>query len=363
MNIAVFCGHPAHYHYYKYTAQQLAAEGHSVFFIIKEKDVLRQLLDGDGQSYTVIGKRRGNGKWAMLKALVSSEWLMVRALKRQHIDVLMGCPLSFSARIFTKTKVVSLGEDDAAIVPMYAKMVYPFSHVILSPKECDNGKWNKKTVHYDGYMKLAYLHPSRFQPSMEKVAENGVDMSRPYFLLRFASLHAHHDKGIGGFSTEVAQRVIEMLKPHGNVYITSERPLEPQFEPYRLHGSPNDIHHIMAYASIYLGDSQSMAVEAAMLGVPSLRFNDFAGKIGVLEALEHTYGLTCAIKSSEPQKLYDKLEEWLRTDNLRETFQQRRQKMLAEKIDVTAFYTWFIEQYPESVRMMKENPDCQFRFQ
>ena len=42
-----------------------------------------------------------------------------------------------------------------------------------------------------------------------------------------------------------------------------------------------------------------MAVEAAMLGTPSLRFNDFAGKIGVLEELEHKYELTFAIPPSE----------------------------------------------------------------
>ena len=105
-----------------------------------------------------------------------------------------------------------------------------------------------------------------------------------------------------------------------------------------------------------------MAVEAAMLGTPSLRFNDFAGKIGVLEELEHKYELTYAIPSSDPQRLYTKVDALLAMPNLREVFQQRRQKMLSEKIDVTAFITWFIENYPESQRIMRENPDCQYRF-
>jgi hypothetical protein len=33
-----------------------------------------------------------------------------------------------------------------------------------------------------------------------------------------------------------------------------------------------------------------------------------------------------------------------------------------EKIDVTAFMVWFIENYPESVKVIKENPDYQHRF-
>ena len=44
---------------------------------------------------------------------------------------------------------------------------------------------------------------------------------------RFASLNAHHDSGIKGINTEIAQRLVDILKPHGRIYITSERPLEP----------------------------------------------------------------------------------------------------------------------------------------
>ena len=112
----------------------------------------------------------------------------------------------------------------------------------------------------------------------------------------------------------------------------------------------------MAFATLYIGDSQSMANEAAMLGTPSLRFNDFVGakKIGVMEELEHVYGLTYGISSHEPEKLYAKIEELLAMPNLREEFQKRRQKMLSEKIDVTAFLTWFIENYPSSAEQARK---------
>ena len=49
--------------------------------------------------------------------------------------------------------------------------------------------------------------------------------------------------------------------------------------------------------------------------------------------------------------------------NIKEEWQRRRQKMLSEKIDVTAFMVWFIENYPESVRVMKETPEYQYRFE
>jgi len=233
----------------------------------------------------------------------------------------------------------------------------------LSPITCDNWKLEPKSVKYAGFHKLAYLHPNQFQPD-KTVVERYFPSDRPYFLLRFAQLKAYHDieSKAHGFNTEIAQHLIDLLLPHGDVYISSERELEPQFEKYRLQINPLDIHHVMAFAHLYIGDSQSMAVEAAMLGTPSLRFNDFAGKIGVLEELEQKYELTFAIPSSEPQRLYDKVQEWLGMEDLHEVFQQRRRKMLEEKIDVTAFFTWFIENYPESRRVMDETPDYQWRF-
>jgi len=31
--------------------------------------------------------------------------------------------------------------------------------------------------------------------------------------------------------------------------------------------------------------------------------------------------------------------------------------MLADKINVAAFLVWFVENYPKSIRVMKENPN------
>jgi len=36
--------------------------------------------------------------------------------------------------------------------------------------------------------------------------------------------------------------------------------------------------------------------------------------------------------------------------------------MLKETIDVTAFFVWFVENYPESAKIMKDNPGFQNSF-
>ena len=93
--------------------------------------------------------------------------------------------------------------------------------------------------------------------------------------MRFVSLTAHHDAGIKGINTSIAKKIIELLEPYGDIYITSERPLESDFEKYRLAINPLDIHHIMSFSNMLIGDSQTMAAEAGVLGVPYIRFNDF----------------------------------------------------------------------------------------
>ena len=87
-----------------------------------------------------------------------------------------------------------------------------------------------------------------------------------------------------------------------------------------------------------------------MLGTPCLRFNDFVGqkKISVLEELEHVYQLTNGIHSSDADTLYQRIDEILALPDARAVYQERRQQMLREKIDVTKYWTWFLENYPAS---------------
>ena len=365
MKILVHISHPAQFHLYKNAIRNWKDDGNEVFVIIKTKDILEDLLNEAGiQYYNVLPVAHRKSKIGLLWDLLVRDWRIMRFAQKHEIDMLTGSSVEVAHVSWILHKYsVNTGEDDMAVVPAFEKAVGPTMQTILSPVTCNNGKFEPKSIHYEGFHKLAYLHPNQFMPD-KKVVEKYFNPNKPYFLLRFAELKAYHDldASVHGINTAIAQKLVDILKPHGDIYITSERQLEPQFEQFRLHINPLDIHHIMAFAKIYVGDSQSMAVEAAMLGTPSVRFNDFAGKIGVLEELQQKYRLTIGIPCSDQGRLYDTVKTLLSMPNLREEFQQRRQKLLADKIDVTAFFTWFIENYPESKRIMKENPDYQYRF-
>jgi predicted glycosyltransferase len=105
-----------------------------------------------------------------------------------------------------------------------------------------------------------------------------------------------------------------------------------------------------------------MAAESGVLGVPFVRFNGFVGRLGYLDELENKYKLGYGIRPSEPERLFDVINELVSMKDRQEQFQTRRMKMLTEKINLNSFMVWLIENYPESVRQLKDNPEYAMTF-
>lgn len=341
--IAIFLGHPAHFHMFKHTVTALEKKSIEVDYVIKSKDIVEDLVKMSGHKYYVVRKheRRASGKLALAISLIEMELRMIRYILKRKPKLIVGTYAPVLSHL-TGVPFIVCCEDDTAIIPRFAKTSYPYAKAILAPIYCNGGKWNNKMTKYAGFQKLAYLHPRYFTADRSIIEPNLRHKERPYVLIRFAKLEAHHDEGIKGMTNQLALQLIHMLSDTYDIYISSERPLDTSLEDYRLHINPMDIHHWLAFASIYIGDSQSMSVEAAMLGVPSVRFSDFAGRIGVLNALEERYHLTTGIPSTQPQKLIETIEELTQTPNLKDVYATRREKMLAEQIDVSQFFTDYI---------------------
>ena len=349
---------------FRYTIENLKRDGHEVVVVIRPKDVLEALCDNAGMKcYKVKNRPKKWGLIGLGLSLVGKTFEVIRIVRKEKPDLLVGSDgvLAIVGKITGKPSF-ECSEDDAEAIALYAKMFFPFYTGIICPECCSAWKWENKKVGYQSYHELGYLHPNQFTPDRLIVEKYGIDTSSPYILIRFAQLTAHHDVGIHGIDTAIRERMIKMLSPHGTIYITSERPLEPQFEQYRIKINPLDIHHVMAFASLYIGDSQTMAAEAGVLGTPFVRFNDFVGRLSYLNELENDYRLGFGHKTNDVEGFFASIQRWLDMPDRKEVCAQRRQKMLSEKIDYAKFLTWFIENYPESRRIMQENPDYQWRF-
>jgi predicted glycosyltransferase len=361
MRFLFFLGHPAHFHLFKFIVPALEANGHEVKVLIRSKDILEDLCKRSGIKYTnVLPEQRGRSFFSLLLSYWRKYLRISKIIKHFKPDLLLGSEPSLVhlGKLFSTPSII-FSEDDVTIIPQFAKITYPFVNSILSPYSCNAGKWEYKKIGYQSFHKFAYLHPAVFKPNRTEIAELGAG---DYFILRFAQLSAYHDTNRTGITKEIAQRIISILEPHGKIYITAERKLEPEFEKYRLNIDPLKIHHALAFAKLYIGDSQSMAVESALLGTPGIRFNDFAGEIGVLNELENTYGLAYGIKTNERGKLFETLQNLLNEPELKNQFIAKRQSLLADKINVFEFFVWFIQNYPKSEQELKNNMDLQFNF-
>lgn len=354
--------HPAHFHLFKHTIQILEDKGHRILISIKDKDILKELV----KNYSFVQLSEGyrkNNFFSIVNSVYQRDKKLLKIVKKFKPDLMIGTsPEIGHIRPFVGFSSLFFGEDDVNLsVPMYlgALTCYPLFSSILAPTGVNNSIWNRKTVNYNGFQKLAYLHPNRFKPDRTKV---DIPEGEKYFIIRFANLQAYHDVNAKGISNPLAKEIIDKLERKGKVLISSERDLPLEFKTYEFKGNKQDIHHYIYYANLFIGDSQSMAIESAMLGTPNIRFNDFVGKISVLEEIENKYNLSIGINSEKPEDLLNAIDEIINDDNALKNFRSRRDYMLKDKIDVTAFMVWFIENYPKSIQVMKENPEYQYNF-
>jgi predicted glycosyltransferase len=361
MRILIYLSHPAQFLFYKNPVKKLRENGNIIFILIKTKDVLGSLLDEAGWEYVnILPEGSGKSKLSAIWSLLNRNLKILRFARQNKVELMMGSDASLAhAGKLLSIPIVTTLEDDYTVIRNLARLTFPFTSHILVPEVCNVGKWDKKKIGYPGYMKLAYLHPYWFKPDPLKA---GVNLNTPYFLIRLSGLSAYHDFGIKGINHELLDKIIEKFAKYGRVFISSEKKLASKYQAYMLSIPVSNIHHCLAFASMIICDSQSMAMEAAILGTPGIRISSFSGKISVLEELEHQYGLAHGFQPDEDEYILQRITELLEIPDLRQIYHRRLDKMLADKIDVTSYLVWFIENLPFSVETIKKNPAYVERF-
>jgi len=342
-----YLGHPAHAHNFIYISKILSERGHTILFAVRERKILVDLVKQFGYKYLIIkDNRKNNSVLSMFKSILYREYKMFRIIKWFKPNLMAGTDIVIThlGKVFNVPSII-LCDDDSSVVPLMSNLGFRFSSAILAPNICDIKPFNFKKIGYLGFQKLTYLHPKYFSPN-KSLINNTINLNIRYFIIRVVNLTAHHDKNIRGINNEVLDSIIKLLTKYGQVYISSERCIPRKYHSLILPIEPKLIHHAMFYSDLFISDSQSMTVESCILGIPSIRYSDFIGKINVLEELEHKYKLTYAISPSQPDKLLKKIEELVKLPNAKKKWKKRKIKMLRNMIDVASFISTIFENYP-----------------
>jgi predicted glycosyltransferase len=163
----------------------------------------------------------------------------------------------------------------------------------------------------------------------------GVDPHQPYSVIRFVSWKAVHDIKAQGFSLEAKRKLIQALQVFGHVFMTSEQPPPDEFERFRMTLPADQIHHLLAFAQLYIGESATMASESVILGTPAVYLDPYGR--GYTDEQEERYGLCSNFHPSQGEQAIARSQEILSSQlKTRPDFQSRVATLHAEKIDVTS---------------------------
>lgn len=334
MNILFDIGHPAHVHLFKNFILYLKNNDHNIYIATRNKDVTNTLLKYYNLNYTSL-TNPATGLFSMLGELIKRDYLILKKHKKYNFDISFGTSVSIGhLSLFTKVKSYNFCEDDDSVIPIQAMISYPFNTGVIIPECLRYTKWRSKRIKYNSYHELAYLHPNNFTPNIEILNKYNL-APLEYIIIRNSALKAHHDINVKGLKGNVWERVYKIISNYHLVY-SKENEKSHQIEPW-------DMHHIIAFAKLVISDSQTMSAEAAVLGVPSLRYNSFVGRISYLEELEHKYGLTYGFKPGYEKSLIRTLNEMLINKNIKNEWLQKRKRMLSEKVDLNQWMIDFFE--------------------
>jgi predicted glycosyltransferase len=346
MKIIITIQHPAHVHFFKNIVDILKKRNHKVHVFIKSADIITNLLTNYNIEYEKITERKKSVTGLMQNQLKYEKGIIKRALDiRPDILLAIGEPaVAHVSTLFDCSSFLFLDSEPSAV---HKVITIPFADKIFTPElhRYDHGR---KHVRYPGYHELAYLHPNRFSPNPDALRNYGIDPDEKYFVVRFISWKAYHDVNQSGFSRKAKEEITSLLSEDGEVFVTTEDELPNEFKEYKQPIPPHLMHDLLYHANMYVGDSQTMATEAAVLGTPAIRSNSFAGDgdMSNFQELERDYQLL--ISKSDEREAIQTIQRLINDDDREQKWELRRKNLLNDKIDVTPFVIDAIEKQCES---------------
>lgn len=327
MKVLVDVCHPAHVHFFKNAIREWRDEGHAVVVTSRLKDVAVPLLDALGIAHEPLSTAGGG----LVRELFTRDAAMIRTVRRERPDVLVALGGTFAAHAGFLTRTPSVVFYDTECARLQNLITYPFATRVVVPR-CYGAWLPPWSERYAGYHELAYLHPDRFTPDRTVALANGLDPARDTYLVRCVSWQANHDIGERGWSVATLREVTATLARTGRVLISSEGELPPDLQPHRYPGAPAALHHVLAHCRLLVGESATLASEAAVLGVPAI-YAAHTGR-GYTDEQESRYGLVANITAITPEAIIPAMQRMLA--ETKHAIEARRQRLLADTVDVVS---------------------------
>lgn len=363
MRILLEAAHPAHVHFLTPIGHELIARGHETVLAIRPKDVTRELAERSGLRTIEPHFLPSRGRNRSLSVFFQAGELLRRILwlrsqiRRFAFDLVVTRNPSgvIAARLACVPSIFDT--DDGRAAGIHFRLARPFATIITTP-ELFPDELGDRQRRYRGLKSTVFLHPSRFAVRRTVLTEYGIDDSRPLVVARFSANDASHDQGIKSVPQELVNHITLRIARDAHVVVSREghravlyRRSESEAENVTAGSKPdggqfvdpNDFLHLLACAGLHVGDSGSVTMEAAALGVPTLRIADT--QRAIITELGERYGLVEDYPLAGSAAFLSRLEEWFEDPAaLRGRAEAGHSVLLSDSEDIVVWFGALCEQ-------------------
>lgn len=286
MKVLLEAAHPAHVHFLIPIGDALRARGDDVALAVRDKDVTRDLAEATDIDVLLpprsgtAWKRLPSGRVRQIAELaVRVRWLR-KVVRRGRFDLVVtrnpsGVIAGWLARVPT-----IFDTDDGRAAGIHFSLARPFASVITTP-ELLTEDLGPRQRRYPGLKASVFLHPNRFRRDATVRQRYGIEDGDSLVVARFSANTASHDAGVRSVEPAVIEDIVRRCSELAHVLVSVEgrqSVIVPSRQSSTLSSSvpvqPRDFLHLLAGADLHVGDSGSVTIEAAVLGVPTVRIAD-----------------------------------------------------------------------------------------
>ena len=355
MRILIDIGHPAHVHYFRNLILSKKEKGFTFLVTARNTKIIADLLNHYNINYYT--RHRGYSNLIMkLFNVITINLQLYKISKYFKPDLFLSFGSIYAAQIAFIFGKPHIALDDTEHSTEQFFLYAPFTETIMTPNSF-NKNFGKKQLRFDSFMELSYLHPNYFQPNSNILKKLGVQLNERYVLIRLVSWKASHDRNESGFKYKKLLTMIKTIEKYAKVFISAESSIPLELKNYKINIKAHQIHDVLAYAALYIGEGATMASECAMLGTPAIYVNTLSA--GTLQE-QNKNGLLYVFNNT--MSVIEKAEKILKDRNAKRKQINRSKDYLKNKVNVTEFISWFITHYPHSKMKLIKEPKYQRLF-
>ena len=360
MKIVCCIFHPAHVHMFYNAIKIWKEHGNDVKIFAQKREVIYELLNNMNLDYVGLSEYK-TGFQDKLKRLWCDGNKLLAFAKRYKPDIFVatGAPVVALPAKLSNTPYVAFDDTEYSRLIFYTYL--PFTTTICTPA-CFKPEFGANHIRYKGYHELAYLHSKYFSPDSSALRELRIKENEKFVVLRFVTHSAVHDVGGCGLDINTKRNIVKSFSQYAKVFISSEEDLPLGLKKFSININPSRLQSVIYSASLVYTEGATIASESSIMGVPTIYIN--RRSLSYIED-QKRFGGIFTFKDTTEDKLASikkGVEILSNTDVTPKNRRIKREKILKDNIDVTAFMVYLIENYPRSFKAIKADPNFQVQF-